>query len=314
MALPKASATTCIYFQNLNGTTITNPGTWDQLCSNIIHLDIDISLWAEHKLDTQKPWVQSSLHTTARKHFGLGSYDLQTTSTPIQSHTSYKPGGVISLIHGSHHSRILEQGQDPLGRWLYTKLRQNMGSSVDNHATYQIVDIDPIHSGPTTYATQLFSQYLLQAQPKKLRQHHSDDLVQLVKQFQSMSELVILTGDLNEVLGLNTRGMTRLCQECNLVDPLIYRHGHLEFTTYQRGSKVIDYILIDPAFLPTITAFGYEPFGNHIISNHRGIYINKHIAMLWFNYTAFINDSVTQPFYQMIVSNCTLFPPQQAIA
>ena len=37
---------------------------------------------------------------------------------------------------------------------------------------------------------------------------------------------------------------------------------------------VLDYILIDPVLLHTITDFGYEPFGNHIISDHRGIYMD----------------------------------------
>ena len=276
LALPKNTAHTRIYFQNLNGITITNPSTWDSLCYDIQQLDLDISLWAEHNLDSRKPWVNDTLHTTARKHFGLGSYDIQTVSTPVNSHSSYKPGGVMSFIQGPTRGRILERGQDPLGRWVYIKLRRNQGPPLVIIVTYQVVHTDPTKSGPTTYATQLYAQYLAQdrPQPHKLRYHHSEDFVHLVKQFQSRGELVIVAGDLNEVLGSSNSGMTRLFHDCRLVDPIMYRHGHNDFTTYQRGSKVLDYILVDPALLPLIAFTGYEPFGNHIISNHRGVYLD----------------------------------------
>ena len=48
----------------------------------------------------------------------------------------------------------------------------------------------------------------------------------------------------------------------------------MDFSTYQRGHKVLDYILVDPSILPSITATGYEPYGNHILSDHRGVYID----------------------------------------
>ena len=129
LALPKQYDITRIYFQNINGTTVTNPSTWETLCTDIQHMDIDISLWAEHNLDIHKPWVQAKLHEATRKTFGLGSYDLQTGSTPIPSQTSYKPGGTLSLVQGPLRGRILERGHDKLGWWNYIKLRQHRPTS-----------------------------------------------------------------------------------------------------------------------------------------------------------------------------------------
>ena len=68
--------------------------------------------------------------------------------------------------------------------------------------------------------------------------------------------------------------MTRLLQECHLGDPILPKYGNADFSTYQRGTKVLDYVLVDPTLLPHVVAAGYKPFGNHIISNHRGVYIN----------------------------------------
>ena len=276
LALPKQPNTTRIYFQNINGITVANPCTWEPLCMDILNMDIDISLWAEHKLDTHQPWIHKQLHDKARKILGLGSYELQIASTPVTSRTSFKPGGVLSLIQGSQRGRILDRGTDPLGRWTYTKLRRNQGPPITIIVTYQVVDVDPMHSGPTTYATQLYAQYVQQDWPfpHKLRYHHTEDLVKLIQIFQQQGELIILAGDLNEELGLHTAGMTRLLQDCHLVDPIRHMHGHHTFSTYQRGTKVLDYILVDPSILSHVKAAGYEPFGNHILSDHRGVYID----------------------------------------
>ena len=62
--------------------------------------------------------------------------------------------------------------------------------------------------------------------------------------------------------------------ECGLVDAYLNRHGITKFSTYQRGTTIIDYILIDPNVLQCVQAVGYEPFGLHILSDHRGIFLD----------------------------------------
>ena len=79
---------------------------------------------------------------------------------------------------------------------------------------------------------------------------------------------------MNEVLGVAAGGLTRLHTECNLINAYTVRHGITEFSTYQRGSKVIDYILMDQNVLGCTQAVGYEPFRFHIFSDHRGIFLD----------------------------------------
>ena len=206
----------------------------------------------------------------------MGTFTINPTSTPIESPTMFKPGGVLSLTHGDVKGRILHSGQDPLGRWVYTKYRRNTGPPITIIATYQVVDVDPRRSGPTTYATQLYSLYNRQGRPnpEKLRHHHAEDLIRFVKQCQNKGEWIILAGDLNEVLGINTRGLTKLHSDCGLIDAVLDKHGITEFTSYQRGNHVIDYLLVDPNVLQCIKAVGYEPFNMHILSDHRGIFVD----------------------------------------
>ena len=47
-----------------------------------------------------------------------------------------------------------------------------------------------------------------------------------------------------------------------------------EFATYNRGTKVIDYILMDPDLVDSVAYCGYEPFGNRFKTDHRGFYID----------------------------------------
>ena len=276
LQLPKNVGTTRLYFQNLNGINLSQLGNWVDTCSHLRDMEVDIALIAEHKLDTNQPRVLKKLYDQARTVLGQGSYTINATSTPITSPTMYKPGGVLSLIHGGTKGRILQSGNDPLGRWSYTTLRRNSGPPITVIVTYQVVDVDPKHAGPTTYATQLFSVYLQEGRhhPEKLRYHHASDLLTFVKQCQERGEWIILAGDMNEVIGLDTRGMSKLLGECGLLDACLERHGLTDFTTYQRGNRVIDYILVDRNVMQSIQSIGYEPFNIHIISDHRGIFID----------------------------------------
>ena len=68
--------------------------------------------------------------------------------------------------------------------------------------------------------------------------------------------------------------MSHLVSECQLVDAIADRHGSLQFTTYQRGQHVLDYILVTQDLLGSIRSCGYEQFHANIFSNHCGVYIN----------------------------------------
>jgi hypothetical protein len=85
-----------------------------------------------------------------------------------------------------------------------------------------------------------------------------------------------VVGDLtvNEVLGQNQTGMTRLIHDCNLIDIVVRNHLATGFSTYQRGRNIIYYCLMDASLVPMITRCGFEPFNAYIVSDHRGIFMD----------------------------------------
>ena len=86
--------------------------------------------------------------------------------------------------------------------------------------TYQVVQVNPTATGPTTYANQLNAAYTQsnRNQPHNLHHHHATDLVSFVQDCQTAGDLVIAAGDFNKTIGTSTSGLTKLVTECNLVD------------------------------------------------------------------------------------------------
>ena len=148
-------------------------------------------------------------------------------------------------------------------------------SATTNHC-YQVVDLDPTKVGDSTYANQLAGYYTSQNRddPHRLRKHHSDDLLSYMKTLQTTGHSIILAGDFNGSLGDDPAGMSRIVVECYMIDPNSERHGSSQFTTYQRGQKVLDYMLVTPNLMGSIRSCGYEPFKANIFSDHRGVYID----------------------------------------
>jgi hypothetical protein len=116
--------------------------------------------------------------------------------------------------------------------------------------------------------------------PTNVRAHHVADLLEFVKECQGGQEYVIVAGDFNEIIGETTQGLTKLCSECHLVDIIRSHHPRRDFTTYSRGQKILDYVLIDPALAPAVTACGYEPFMIRIMGDHRGLYVDFDTTLL----------------------------------
>ena len=310
LALPKPVNTTRVYFQNINGISLTTPGTWDITCQDLRDMQVDLALFVEHKLDSTQARVIKRLHDDTQKVFSPGTYSLTATSTPIQAQSMYKPGGALALTQGGLKGRLLASGSDYLGRWIYLTLRRNIGPPVTVITTYQVVDTDPRRAGPTTYATQLYASYISEQRqhPEKLRYHHAQDLVDFMQTCHTKGEWVIVAGDFNEVMGATTQGLTRLHSECSLIDAVLDKHGETDFTTYQRGQSVIDYNLVDRNIFRCIQAVGYEPFLKFPYTERSQRYIHglDNLPMLWLQHHTPSTQGHPRSFHQKIPSHSTI--------
>ncbi|CAB9510765.1 expressed unknown protein [Seminavis robusta] len=239
MNLPKDPTHTRIHVQNNSNPNLRKKGTWFSNCYHYKSMEVDLAMGSELGADTTKKAAVHRLHQSAREVFGRDEYRLKASSTPIESATLVKPGGVFIMAIGRIRGAVLEMGEDKFGRWVFAKFRKPGMSPITVISTYQVVKGNPTGAsvGETTYKKQLHSCYIRDGRhaPHKLRHHHSRDLIQFVKSCQLQGELVVVGGDLNETWGESPDGMTKLC---------------------------------------TVQNCGYQPFKIHILSDHRGLFLD----------------------------------------
>ena len=277
MAMPKMPHTTRIHFQNLNGVSLHKGGTWEQCCEQWQEMEVDVVLACEHKIDTNHGSNLSTMHQQATQIFGRSSFKLEAASTPTTGRRfDAKSGGTMAMVIGPCKGRIRCTNQDIAGRWVSISFNRTQMPPVTVICTYQVVGVDPTRVGDSTYANQLAGFYTSQkrAEPHRLRKHHSDDLLHYVKGLQTGGHSIVLAGDFNESLGDDPDGMSQLVSECQLFDLIADKHGPMQFTTYQRGQKVLDYMLVTQDLLGSVRSCGYEPFHANIFSDHRGTFID----------------------------------------
>lgn len=138
-----------------------------------------------------------------------------------------------------------------------TKLRQGINTAAAHQHAQRIVERSP-HQRPQTP-----------------RQAFIQDLQSFIQQIQHDGEDVILAGNFNEDITTPDAGMNQLATTYCLVDLFSLRLGTTKSpSTYQRGSRRIDYLLMSPSLLPAVKAAGYDPVGYLLPSDHRGMYVD----------------------------------------
>lgn len=276
LCIPKDQNTIRIHYQNVNGISLGKGGTWEGVCDAWKHMEVDIGLICEHKLDTTYRNTIKGIKEGADRHFGMGVCRTVVGSTPISQNRQYKPGGVMAMTMGPVSGRVMKTHKDKFGRWVSMTFRRRHDVPLTIICTYQVVDVNPEAVGAETYAAQLRASYdhANRPNPNNIRQHHCQDLLAYVKEKQTSGEVVMVLGDFNEVMGEDEDGLTKLITDCNLVDVMANKHFAAGFTTYARGSRVLDYCLMDQSLLWLTQKCGFEPFAANIVSDHRGLFLD----------------------------------------
>jgi endonuclease/exonuclease/phosphatase family metal-dependent hydrolase len=106
--------------------------------------------------------------------------------------------------------------------------------------------------------------------PKKIFIEDLATLAALVRKARKEDKDIILTGDFNELVGDDPRGMSTVLSAGELTDAHEHQHGTIGITTYTRGVKRLDYIFVTPRLVEHILRSGYESFHTRITSDHIG--------------------------------------------
>jgi hypothetical protein len=101
------------------------------------------------------------------------------------------------------------------------------------------------------------------------------DMKQLVEKLRTAQHNILLMGDFNELIGARPEEMASVMTAGGLTDVHCFRHGiDREKSTYARGSRRVDYILVSSRLTAHVRSTGAEPFNFRIFSDHRGLFVD----------------------------------------
>ena len=173
-------------------------------------------------------------------------------------------------------SRMIQMGDDSLGRWTYQTYQGKRNIRVTIFSIYQVVDSATALHGNLTVASQQHAMLLAANDPlTDPRQAFCRDIQVAVQKFQSEGHDIIIVGDFNEVLGENQSGITQVATGCQLVDVMTAKHpGMPHPATFMRGRTRIDYVLASQRVSQAVRFCGYEAFQNRVLADHRAYYVD----------------------------------------
>jgi len=190
-----------------------------------------------------------------------------------------KPGGNMVGITGSLVGRIRDTITDPYGRWCGYTLIGKDNKEIMVLTAYNVSQYKNAKVGDDTLLNQQIALYKMNnirdPDPKKI---FIEDLTELVKKARKEDKDIILTGDFNELVGDDSKGMSKVLSAGGLTDAHSHQHGIVDITTYTRGTKRLDYVFVTPRLVDHILRSGYEPFHARIPSDHRGYFVDFDLA------------------------------------
>jgi exonuclease III len=178
---------------------------------------------------------------------------------------------------------------------------------------YQVCDQLVAATGDTTACKQqhviLNEQHrLLTAANGKVYPHPRQglitDLTTQLREWRSAGLEILLSGDLNEILGENPSEFAKITTEFNLTDIYRHRHGLDKPATYQRGHRRFDYILCTSELLPAVmVACGIMPFKQLSASDHCTVFVDFDTNLLFGSLPSELASPKQNPFHSRNYEN-----------
>ena len=279
----KSESTFRILSQNINGISpVYDFNKWKETLQSTTTYEVDFLCLSETNLEWKHPKVLNALLEINKSFFQTSR--LTTSTSAIRYARMFKPGGVASLVVNEWTGRILGCEHDPtgLGRWNTTKLigRRNKKLAIIN--AYQVCHTSIHQSGMNTCFTQQW--HLIRSQGSEFpdpRRQFWTDITKCIQQLQTNQFQILLLGDFNTPMDSSTSPLARLCEVCQLVDPVSHLHDTSQQSSYSRGSTIIDFCLMSLETLPCVRKCGYLPLHQFCYSDHRGLFVDFDSTVLF---------------------------------
>ena len=299
-----------IFHINLNGVTYQNKLLeWEMTVAFLMDMQVDIFGLTEINLDLNNGMVKDSF-IQAAKHFD--PYLRIETSSSLQKigDSPFKMGGTVTGANGCWSGRISRQGKDKLGRWSFMSLHTKHGNQVMVVTVY--LPGKPSSSGKGTTIYNQMEADLLKETGKLLepRKELLKDLHEFIRKEIGNGSQVILMGDMNDNLGLKTGQVRSFLSSLGMKITFEMRHGDNNELppTHDRGKTCLDMIgcsenIPDNA----IVKAGYAPFYFNFFTDHRGVYIDLDIEIIFNSIRPDTTKQIYKRFTTQHVPKCARY-------
>jgi hypothetical protein len=270
-----------VYCQNVSGIFDREGIGLDLAFKEIKQLGADIFTFNETHGDESNATARRALRLSKQRMWKDNNEDCKivhsSSIAPVLTFT--KPGGNLVGITGSLIGRVRDTITDLYERWCgYTLIGRDTKELMILTA-YNVSQYKNAKVGDDTLFNQQTALYKLRnirdLDPKKIL---IEELAILVKKARKEDKDIILTGDFNELVGDEPRGMATVLAAGDLTDAHEHQHGTMYISTYTRGTRRLDYVFVTPRLVKHILRSGYESFHTRIASDHRGYFVDFDLA------------------------------------
>ena len=149
---------------------------------------------------------------------------------------------------GNASGRVIDQGNDHMGRWSYQKFGCKNQRTFYIISAYQVCTDHIIVNDKVKTLTATAQQTSIlrkSGRDMKPRKAFVSDLKKIITELKKDGSGIMLAGDFNETLEISYDGMTKLVSDFNFKDIMWHASGRDDFATYIRGNTRIDYVVAD---------------------------------------------------------------------
>jgi len=272
MKMEKNRKRTRMIFHNCNGIKLRTRTGFGDTCIAVKQMETEMYHVQEHNLDTTQQKIIQQLTKTAKQ--AMGQVKMEAGSSSKKAKNNYKPGGTMTITEGRLLGRVIASESDYLGRWEKTTLSGKQGKIITVYNTYIVGKRDHNELGEMTVARQMDATYMMEGRVNENpRSAHISDLTIAMDEDKKKGHNIILGGDFNESMN-NESIVNEIMATYDLIDPIGAFHDTTGGNSYNRGSKIIDYVLISRSLLTAVSRCGYMPYNEILEGDHRAAYVD----------------------------------------
>ncbi len=264
-------------FQNINSIDIPRTNKLPREVEVIHELGIDICGYAE----TNKPWTNNNkgiYDANMRRMFQNMANTQYASLPPIDHQTTYQPGGVLQTITGHVTGRVRQQGSDKYGRFAWHLLQGSRDEGIVVITAYRVCQTS--NAGPNTAFTHqqsaMMKDGVVNPRPRK---QVLIDLTKFIAEMRLKGCRPIVMLDANGST-FTDKEFREFQQNAILEDPFYEKFNEMP-RTYNRGTKRLDYILMDASLQHAIRRIGYLGTHEAVFSDHAMAWVDFDETMLF---------------------------------